>query len=425
MRCKCISHLRTQPYRLRVVLLKHKIMATVNFYLDTRRMKENGKYPIRIRIQHRGKFLLSTEFDAYADVWEGNEYNRKEGNYKAKNLALRNLVNRIERRIYELDDSGSLLVMSDKTLKDDLKSILSGNQLSEARTFISVLDEFVATKSNTGTKTTYTTTRNKILAFDPKCTLDSIDRGWLVRFEKWMSDSGMMINAYAIHLRNIRAVFNYAIDEGYTELYPFRKYSIKKEETRKRSLSVEQLRKLRDYPCEEWQERYRNIFMLMFYLIGINAADLFNAKPESLVNGRLEYKRAKTGKLYSVKVEPEAMAIIEKYKGVNYLLDVMDTFADYKNFLHRMGIALKQIGGMERVGRGGKKVRTPLFPELSSYWSRHTWATIAAELDIPKETISEALGHSIGSEVTSIYIKFDRKKVDEANRKVIDYVNAQ
>ena len=400
-------------------------MATVNFYLDTRRMKENGKYPIRIRIQHRGKFLLSTEFDAYADVWEGNEYNRKEGNYKAKNLALRNLVNRIERRIYELDDSGSLLVMSDKTLKDDLKSILSGNQLSEARTFISVLDEFVATKSNTGTKTTYTTTRNKILAFDPKCTLDSIDRGWLVRFEKWMSDSGMMINAYAIHLRNIRAVFNYAIDEGYTELYPFRKYSIKKEETRKRSLSVEQLRKLRDYPCEEWQERYRNIFMLMFYLIGINAADLFNAKPESLVNGRLEYKRAKTGKLYSVKVEPEAMAIIEKYKGVNYLLDVMDTFADYKNFLHRMGIALKQIGGMERVGRGGKKVRTPLFPELSSYWSRHTWATIAAELDIPKETISEALGHSIGSEVTSIYIKFDRKKVDEANRKVIDYVNAQ
>lgn len=52
-------------------------------------------------------------------------------------------------------------------------------------------------------------------------------------------------------------------------------------------------------------------------------------------------------------------------------------------------------------------------------------ASIAAELDIPKETISEALGHSIGSEVTSIYIKFDRKKVDEANRKVIDYVNAQ
>lgn len=119
------------------------------------------------------------------------------------------------------------------------------------------------------------------------------------------------------------------------------------------------------------------------------------------------------------------MEIINRYRGKGYLLDIMDTFVDYKNFLHRMGIALKQIGGMERTGRGGKKVRTPLFPELSSYWSRHTWAMIAAGLDIPKETISETLGHSIGSEVTSIYIKFDRKKVDEANRKVIDFISVK
>ena len=85
-----------------------------------------------------------------------------------------------------------------------------------------------------------------------------------------------------------------------------------------------------------------------------------------------------------------------------------------------MGIALKEIGEVERVGRGGRKVREPLFPDISSYWSRHTWATIAASLDIPKETISAALGHEIGSAVTSIYIDFDQRKVDEANRKVID-----
>ena len=386
-------------------------------------MKKNGKFPVKLNVFHKGQTLLSTKFDASPETWNGTEYNRKAQNWQAKNVALRNMMNNLEKKIFELEENGILRKMDDNALKDELKRVVSGKPEREERGFISVLDEFVSTKSNNGTKTTYTTTRNKILVFDPKCTLDSVDRSWLGRFEKWMSDCGMKVNAYAIHLRNIRAVFNYAIDEGYTELYPFRKYSIKKEETRKRSLSVEQLRELRDYPCEDWQEKYRDIFMLMFYLIGINAADLFNAKPESLVNGRLEYKRAKTGKLYSVKVEPEAMAIIDKYKGVGYLLDIMDTFADYRNFLHRMGIALKQIGGMKRVGRGGKKVRTPLFPELSSYWSRHTWATIAAELDIPKETISEALGHSIGSEVTSIYIKFDRKKVDEANRKVIDYVN--
>jgi integrase len=76
---------------------------------------------------------------------------------------------------------------------------------------------------------------------------------------------------------------------------------------------------------------------------------------------------------------------------------------------------------MHREGRGGKKIFKPLFPELTTYWARHTWATIAASLDIPKETIAAALGHG-GNTVTDIYIDFDQRKVDDANRRVIDYV---
>jgi integrase len=53
---------------------------------------------------------------------------------------------------------------------------------------------------------------------------------------------------------------------------------------------------------------------------------------------------------------------------------------------------------------------------------RHSWASIASEIDIPIETISKALGHNIGVSVTHIYINFNSKKIDEANRKVIDYV---
>ena len=61
------------------------------------------------------------------------------------------------------------------------------------------------------------------------------------------------------------------------------------------------------------------------------------------------------------------------------------------------------------------------FAQITTYWARHTWATIAASLEIPKETIAAALGHG-GNTVTDIYIDFDQKKVDEANRKVLDYV---
>lgn len=395
-------------------------MATVRYYLDKRRIKNDLTYPIKIRLIHTCVSMISTQFCAKEIEWAGTEYSKYCSNYKARNMALRTLINKVETLIMELSQEGKLNRMPDKLLVEYIKNCVNGRETHKL--FIEYLDEFIGTKTKEGTKTVYTTTRNKIIAFDPGCTLETIDVKWLSRFERWMKSSGMKVNAYAIHLRNIRAVFNYCLDNEYTTAYPFRRFTVKKESTRKRALSVEQLRTLRDFSCEEYQEKYRDMFMLMFYLIGINAADLFLAKKNAIVNGRLEYRRAKTGRLYSILVPEEAMAIISRYKGKKYLLNVMDEFENYKNFLHRIDIVLKQIGDLKRVGKGWKKVRTPLFPDLSSYWSRHTWATLAASLDIPKDTIAAALGHG-GNTVTDIYIDFDMKKVDEANRKVIDYVN--
>lgn len=48
-------------------------------------------------------------------------------------------------------------------------------------------------------------------------------------------------------------------------------------------------------------------------------------------------------------------------------------------------------------------------------------STVAASLDIPRDTIAAALGHG-GNTVTDIYIDFDQRKVDEANRQVLDWV---
>lgn len=397
-------------------------MATVKFYLDKRRQKKDGTYPIKLNVFHNKQIMIATQLSASEKEWNGNEYSVRAQNYKPRNIVARGIINKAETVIFTLEQQEKLKSTTDKALKKLIEDAIS-SKVENQKTFLYYLDEFVSKKTNQGTKSIYTTTRNKIEEYDSHCTFESMDKSWLENFEVWMAKT-MKVNAYAIHLRNIRSVFNYAIDEEYTTLYPFRRFSIKKEETRKRSLTAEQLRLLRDYPCEEYQIRYRDMFMLMFYLIGVNAADLFNAKHSALVNGRFEYKRAKTGKLYSIKVEPEAQAIIEKYKGKDYLLNIMDEYGNYKDFLHRMGIGLKQIGETERKGLGGKKSRNPLFPDLSSYWARHTWATVAAELDVPKEVIAHALGHSwANSTTTDIYIRFDMKKVDEANRKVIDFVN--
>ena len=394
----------------------------VKLAIDLRRVNSNGMYSIVLILKNKNVIRVSTPYKSVPENWQDGQYNKKEINYQRKNNHLKDIIQKAERLIIEVSENNR--VVSDAYLRDKLKEIVKGKMPID-KVFVDYIDEFAKTKLNARTVDIYIQTKNKIQKFDSDCKFEDIDRAWLTKFERWMIDSGMKTNACSVHMRNIRAVFNYCIDEEYTTLYPFRKFKIKKEETRKRSLTVEQLRTLRDYPCEEYQVRYRDIFMLMFYMIGINAIDLFHAKESDVVDCRLEYKRSKTGKLYSVLIQPEAQAIIDKYKGKNYLLNVLDDYKNYKDFLHRMGDALKDIGPMERKGLGGKKIRQPLFKDISSYWARHTWATIAASLDIPKEVISAGLGHEIGSSITSIYIDFNMKKVDDANRAVIDYVNKE
>jgi len=190
---------------------------------------------------------------------------------------------------------------------------------------------------------------------------------------------------------------------------------------RKRALTLEQVRVLKDIELPEWQREYRDMFMLMVYLIGVNAVDLFTARPSQLRSGRLEYDRRKTGTPYSIKVEPEALAIIKRYRGKSFLLSPCDRYKDYRNYLHHMNDALKKIGihYENRQRLSGE----PLFPELSTYWARHTWSSLAANLGVAKDINGKAMGHAWASDtVTDIYISIDPMLIDNANREVIDAI---
>lgn len=399
-------------------------MAKIKLYLDVRKQRPSGDCPVNVSVfwmedgtKHRG--YITTGIYVQPKNWDAaKEQDRRNG---ANNALLRAYLDRIKEIIKETISSGQKLNLG------RIRSALQGSDVggNDSKRLLPYFRDHADGKRAPRTREIFMATLAKVEAFAGEDAADlvfnDITYRWLQQFERWMERTMPSPNARAIHLRNLRTVMNAAIDDELTSNYPFRKFKIRTEETMKRSLTVEQLRQLRDYPVEEHQRLYRDMFMLMFYLLGINAVDLFEAKPEQVVNGRLEYRRAKTGKLYSVLIQPEAAAIIEKYRGKGWLLSIRDRYGSYVDFLHRMDRELSRIGEVKRVGRGGKKVRTPAFPGLSSYWARHTWATLAANMDVPYETISAALGHSYGSAVTNIYIRYDLKKVDEANRRLIDY----
>jgi site-specific recombinase XerD len=266
-------------------------------------------------------------------------------------------------------------------------------------------------------------TSNKIGEAGEKLTFNDINIPFLKGFDKYMEGENLKINSRSVHLRNLRKLYNDAIDanKASLEVYPFRRYKIKQEATLKRNLKIDELVEFRDFKCEPHQQQYVDMFFLGFYLIGINMIDLCNLK-KITKDGRIEFCREKTGRLYSIKVEPEAMELINKYKGEKYLINVLDRYKNHADYLHRLGNNLKEVGTI-KIGKHGKKTHQPLQPDISWYYARHTWATIASKLDISKDVIAAALGHG-ATTTTDIYIDFDQRKVDDANRKVLDYVNA-
>lgn len=399
-------------------------MVTTKLYLDTRYSKEGVPGSLKLCIVKRGKSaLIPLSILILPKQWD--KRSQKIINHPNK-LALNNyLLNRCtvaNSLIYKLIENGELADMSITDVKHRIESEFDPTQERDRTLFADRFLLFAEMKKES-TKACYMHTYGRMKAFYDNLSelhFEDITHEWLVQFDNWMSTSGSRSkNARNIHLRNIRSVFNAAIDDGITSHYPFRRFKIKSVATPKRALTVEDLRKLFNAELEPHAEKYLDCFKLIFFLVGINVIDLCNLK--KIDNGRIEYYRAKTNRFYSIKVEPEALNIINRHRGKNQLLNIMDRYKNHKDYMHRLNENLQKIGNVECVGRGGKKSYKPYFPCLTTYWARHSWATIAASLDIPKETIAAALGHG-GYTVTDIYIDFDRKKVDEANRKVIDWV---
>lgn len=392
-------------------------MANINTYI-----RPNGY--ILLSVTYRGKrFQVATGLRT-SEKFTGKEFPPTESNHKAKTRRLMRLY--LECEEYMLQHTGE----SVEQMKASLRSIVTGKEQEKeepqkTKTLVDYIYEFAQTKGGS-TGDIYRLTAKRVCGFDPSITFPDANKAWLENYrDHQLKQRHRALNGVAIDLRNIRAVFNWAIDNEITTCYPFRKFQIKTERTPHLFLPAEEIVRLRDCEVEPYQEVYRDIFMLGFYLIGINISDLLELKKENMRYGRITYRRNKTHRLYDIKVEPEAAAIIDKYKGKEHLLRFLDDGCNVRTFNRNVNDAIKRIGNLEIVKnkRGAyiKKSITPLFPDITWYTARRSWATIAASLDIPKETIGKALGHSEWDNTTTdIYIAFDNKKIDEANRKVLD-----
>ena len=396
-------------------------MAKVSYYLKN--VKAGDEAPLYLKISHDYKSALLLVGKIRPEDWD-----EEHQTYTGRNFGLRTHIKSLATQavdiITDLRYSGELATMTAGDIVGRIRQEAFGEKpKKKGGDFLNALKDYRDNCFKPGTREVYDRTVKALTAFDASIderSFNDINRAYLERFERHCRDT-MTINSIAILLRNIRTVFNKAIDDGKTDFYPFRAFKIKQEETRKRALTAEQLAWILNLLPLPGYEEARDIFMLSFYLIGINLADLLAAKKTSVKNGYLNYRRAKTGRLYSVKIEPEAADLIRKYAGKSHLVNGLERYATENSYLSKINKRLKYLGCPR--GKRGKILGEGQFPDLSTYWARHTWATIAYEIGVPVDIIGQALGHSDKSHsVTFIYIREDQGKVDEANRRVIDYV---
>lgn len=294
-----------------------------------------------------------------------------------------------------------------------------------------IYDKVIPMKDTKSTCEKYATTAKHIRDFDDCVTFKTIDKFWLKDFERYLkNEKKMALATISIQLRNLRSVINQAIADEDTDIRsPFVSYKIPRKTIPAKPhlvLSAQQFADFRDYPVEPWQQRYKDFCLLSFYLGGINPVDILTLP--SLTAGRVVTTRKKTGGNIDLPVCTEALEIINKYKGEKTLVSFAEHHKDIHNFIHDCDEALKKIGYMylvpDKRGTLQAQKRVPMFPDMTIYTFRRSFATICAELDVPTENIALAMAHKVVSPftITEVYIVRSKRKTDNAINTLVEHL---
>ena len=392
-------------------------MTSIKPLLYKHKKLKDGSHPIALQfIKGRKRKLLSLGQSATEDQWNDEKgLPLKKHPYQAK------LVNFIKGKVAEANRIVLDFESKEKPYSlDDVINKIKGKASSEYLfVYMDQIIDRLAKQEKEGNVIVYQCTKRSLQSFhEGDILLSEIDTQFLNRYKDFLVGKGLKANSVSVYLRTLRSVLNKAIKEGVMneEAYPFKKFTIKSEATAKRAISKEDINKLRDLDLEEYStlDLTRDFFMFSFYNRGMSFVDLAFLKKDNIQDDRIVYTRRKTGQKFTIKITEQSKDIITKYvsKERDYIFPIIkrpeSEYLDYKNAARLMNKKLKKLAILAGIDA-----------ELTTYVSRHSWATIAKRSGVPTAVISEGLGHET-EETTQIYLdSFENKTLDDANELII------
>ncbi|MDR2470390.1 MAG: hypothetical protein LBD27_07960 [Tannerella sp.] len=202
----------------------------------------------------------------------------------------------------------------------------------------------------------------------------------------------------------------------------------------KRYAPVEAVRRLLNLRPEEGREEFaHDILKIVLMLAGINTVDLYGMEKSAFSDGKLCYSRHKTKgerkdrAYFEIGVIDELRPLLEKYAGGKRLFNFCERYTTADNFARAVNTGLKSLCRRANADieyeRKASDVRIASVPEITVYWLRHTWATVAQnECGASTEMVGFCLNHTSAHRTTEGYIQKDFSPVDRINRQVIDFI---
>jgi len=425
---------------------------SISIFLDTRRELKNHKYPVKLRVfthYPRKQKLYQTDFEFTEKEFESIWQTQKPRNeVKPARAEIKSALDKAEKTAKELESF---------TFEEFENALYqkSGEPENVFFQYDAIIKHYKL-NNQIGTAINYDYSQKAIKNFlletngkEPEILrFKEINTQWLNRFEAYMTTaknvtdekgknvliSGKSLTTVGIYLRPLRAIFNTAISNGVIKLsqYPFgkRKYEIPQPNAVKKALSRNQLKQLFEtIPKTPEQSKAKDFFFFLFNTAGMNIKDMARLRYENLQDDRIIYVREKTKRTTKTNQTPVVVYLndyskefISKYgnpeiKPKNFIFDVYkpemteaQQFRKSQNFTKFLNQAIKKLAADN--GLPG---------EISTYWSRHSFATNAIRSGASLEQVSEALNHKSSATTKGYFAGFESEAKRELTANLMNF----
>ena len=403
---------------------------TYQIVLDTRRLKKDKTYPVKLRITfNRTPKYYNTGYSYSSSDFNSIMGSKPRGTLKERKLELNAIEKRARDIIEETKNIFSFEIFEKKfrTNSNEYQNVYYvlqayANELEKEERFKS------ASSHNLTIRSLKSFSKKKKLSFH------DITPKFLKSYQKFMLENGKSITTVGIYLRNYRTVLNKAIREGIVkeELYPFGrgKYIIPRGKNPKKSLTLKEIKIIYEYkPTPESTEHFcRDMWIFSYLCNGLNIKDIFSLKYKDIQTGKIYVKRAKTAnsnsdsKIIDIIITDEIRTILETWGNKpkyidNYVFPVLSNefsaLTKYKVINNKTSLINKNIKIIAK--------KLGIEQSVSTITARHSFATILKRSGVNTSYISDAMGHQNTKTTENYLAGFEDDAKKEISKKLIDF----